>query len=213
LSQYGGGAVKPSTARLLSYYALIVISWRVRRFDAKARERASRCRETKMIEARNRLRRPRAAAHVAPAALAILILAAASAPLKADCPYGDSSKLERSEIRDVNGDVLMCVDRRWIRNNDILAIIAIEKANLWTDCCGATDETDYVRAACGGQPDCAIPPTQFWAGPAPDPAARRHLFVRYHCSLGPKDLPTSHVATQAEEEAPLRLSCADFTHR
>jgi hypothetical protein len=146
-------------------------------------------------------------------ALVMAILAAASLPAKANCPYGDSSKPERAEIHQVNDGVYMCVDGEWIRNNDILAVIAIEKANVWTACCGSTDETAYVRAACDDQQKCSIPPAYAWAGPDPDPTRRKHLWVSYHCALGPKDLPTSHVATQVEETAPLNLSCRNFMHR
>jgi hypothetical protein len=155
---------------------------------------------------------PRILSRVAPlAGLVMAILTAACLPAKANCAYGDSSKPEGAEILQVNDGAYMCLAGEWIRNNDILAVISIEKASLWTDCCGSTDQTDLIRTACEARQVCALPPAESWAGP--DPSTRKHLRVSYHCALGPKDLPTSHVAKQAEGGAPLTLSCRDFTHR
>jgi hypothetical protein len=156
-------------------------------------------------------RPPAAAPKTVP--LVLLISALACLPASADCRYGDSSKPERAEIHPLNDGVYMCLDGAWIRNNDIIAVLRIEKASLWTEALGAADETEYVRSACGERQSCALPPTAAWTGRDLDPTRRKQLWVRYHCGLGPKDLPTSHVATQATEDAPLLLSCRTFTHR
>lgn len=149
------------------------------------------------------------------AGVALVIAAAMSAcpEARADCRYGDSLQPERSEIRRPDGERYMCVSGEWIRDKDILAVITVERASLWTDCCGSTDETDYLKAACDQQPACALPATAGWAGAAPASAARRHLRVSYHCAIGGKVLPTSHFAKQAEESAPLTLSCDAFNSR
>lgn len=144
---------------------------------------------------------------------AVLASALAGGAARADCQYGDALQAERSEVRRPDGQLVMCVEGRWICDSDILAVITVEKARLWTDCCGSADETEYVKAACDQKAVCSAPPARSWAGAEADPARRQHLWVSYHCAIGSKDLPTSHVATQAEEDAPLRLSCKDFTYR
>ncbi len=162
-------------------------------------------------ECRQRTGRPRAA--LATLALAICALAFASSAAKADCRYGDSSEPERKEVVQADGQWFMCVDGKWIRDQDILAVVTVERANVWTDCCGTTDETDYVRAACDARRECSVPATQSWAGAEADPARRKHLWVSYHCAIGAKDLPTTHRAKQAEEGVPLNLSCSDIDSR
>ena len=104
----------------------------------------------------------------------------------------------------------MCVFGNWIRDSDILAVIDVEKANLWTECCGSANETDYVKAVCNEREECSVPATKNWAGAEFDPNRRKHLWVSYHCAKGPKDLPTSHYAKQVEEDAPLIISCKNF---
>ena len=145
--------------------------------------------------------------------LLVSIFALACPAAKADCRYGDSSEPERKEVVRADGEYFMCVDGTWIRDKDILAVVNVERANLWTDCCGSTDETDYVRAACDERRECALAPTRSWAGAETDPARRKHLWVRYHCAIGAKDLPTTHYARQAEENAALTLSCNDLDRR
>jgi hypothetical protein len=145
--------------------------------------------------------------------LAICVAGLACSAVKADCRYGDSSEPERAEIKQADGELYMCVSGTWIRDKDILAVVNVERANLWTDCCGSTDETDYVRAACDERRECSLPATQSWAGAEFDPARRKHLWVRYHCAIGPKDLPTEHYAQQAEENVPLKLSCEALNDR
>ena len=65
-------------------------------------------------------------------ALAICVLAFARQATKADCRYGDLSEPERKEIVRPDGVYLMCVDGRWIRDQDILAVVTVERARLWT---------------------------------------------------------------------------------
>ncbi|MGO9674199.1 MAG: hypothetical protein ACLPSF_08555 [Methylocella sp.] len=144
--------------------------------------------------------------------LAICIFGAACSAAKADCRYGDSSKPERSETKLADDELYMCVDGKWIRDKDILAVINVERANLWSDR-ATTDETDYVKAACDERQQCSLPPTANWAGVELDPKRRKHLWVSYHCAIGPKDLPTTHSARQAEENVPLELSCSDLDRR
>ena len=152
-------------------------------------------------------------AALASLSLAICVFGLACSAGKADCRYGDSSEPERKEIIRPDGEYFMCVDGRWIKDKDILAVVTVEQANVWTDCCGSTDETDYVRAACDDRRECSLPATQSWAGAQFDPARRKHLWVSYHCAIGPKDLPTERYARQAEENAPLKLSCEALNDR
>jgi hypothetical protein len=152
-------------------------------------------------------------AALASLSLAVCIFGLACSAAKADCRYGDSSEPERKEIIRADGEYFMCVDGRWIRDKDILAVVNVEKANVWTDCCGSTDETEYVRAVCNERRECSLPATQSWAGAEFDPARRKHLWVSYHCAIGPKDLPTEHYARQAEENVPLKLSCEALNDR
>ncbi len=158
----------------------------------------------------------RTGAHRAALALLLLLVSIfgfSCSAARADCRYGDLSEPERKEVVRADGEYFMCVDGRWIRDKDILAVVNVERANLWTDCCGSTDETDYVRAACDERRECALAPTQSWAGVETDPARRKHLWVRFHCAIGAKDLPTTHYARQAEENAALKLSCNDLDRR
>jgi hypothetical protein len=154
--------------------------------------------------------RPRAG--LATLSLAICVLGLACAAAKADCRYGDSSEPERAETRQADNELYMCVDGKWIRDMDILAVINVEKANLWSDR-ETTDETDYVKAACDERRECTVPATASWAGAESDPGRRKHLWVRYHCAIGSKDLPTSHYAKQVEENVPLNISCKAFNFR
>jgi hypothetical protein len=139
--------------------------------------------------------------------IAICILASACSFVKADCRHGDSNYSERSEIKQAYDELYMCASGKWIREKDILSVIIVEKANLWAECCGSADETADVNAACGQRPGCSILPTNTWGGTDPDPNRRKHLWVRYHCAIGSKDIPTSHYAKQAEESVPLNISC------
>jgi hypothetical protein len=149
------------------------------------------------------------ASRFATLSLAICASVAAASASKADCRYGDSSEPEGAEVTFADNELHMCVSGQWIRDKDILAFIIVEKANLWSDR-DATDETDYVKAACDGRRECALPATASWAGAERDPGGRRRLLVRYHCAKGSKDLPTSHRAKQVEENLALKLSCGDF---
>ena len=56
-------------------------------------------------------------------------------------PLRQLSEPERKEIIRPDGEYFMCVDGRWIKDKDILAVVTVEQANVWTDCCGVTDET------------------------------------------------------------------------
>jgi hypothetical protein len=177
-------------------------------------ERKRRIRARIKIRAREFRRAPNARrAALAFLSPAICVLGLACSAARADCRYGDSSEPERKEVVRADGEYFMCVDGRWIRDKDILAVVSVERANLWADCCGSTDETDYVRAACNDRRECALAPTQSWAGLETDPARRKHLWVRYHCAIGAKDLPTMHFARQAEENAALKLSCEALDDR
>lgn len=141
-------------------------------------------------------------------ALAALVLSAAFTMAKADCRYGTSSEPENTEVKRADTQLYLCIAGRWLRVSDIPAVIKIEQANLWSACCGSADETDGAKAACDGRRRCAVSTGGGVA--ASEPQQRRHLRVRYHCEKGPKDLPTSHFAGQAEENAPLKLSCEAF---
>lgn len=141
--------------------------------------------------------------------LVICLSVAAASASKADCRYGDSSEPEGAEVTFADNQLHMCVSGKWISDKDILAVIKIEKASLWSDR-DTTDETDYVKAACDERGECALPATQSWAGAERDPGGRRRLWVSYHCAKGSKDLPTSHRAKQVDENLPLKLSCGDF---
>ena len=149
------------------------------------------------------------ASRFATLSLAICASVAAASASKADCRYGDSSEPEGAEVTFADNELYMCVSGKWISDKDILAVIKVEKANLWSDR-DTTDETDYVKAACDERRECAVPATASWAGAERDPGGRRRLWVSYHCAKGSKDLPTSHRAKQVEENLPLKLSCRDF---
>ncbi len=140
----------------------------------------------------------------------LFILACACPSMAAGCSYRDLNYADRAELKQADRQIYVCVSGQWVREKSILPLISVEKASLWTDCCGWTDLTFYAKETCDGQPECAIPPANGWAAKDQDPYRWRHLKVAYHCEIGAKDVPTSHFAKQVEETVPLTISCRIF---
>jgi hypothetical protein len=130
--------------------------------------------------------------------------------VKADCSYGDTSYIDRSELKQADNKLYICVSGKWIGEKSISPLIDVENASLWTDCCGWTDITFYAKEVCDARRECSIPAAAGQAEKDQDPRRWRRLLVAYHCEIASKEIPTSHYAKQAEESAPLKISCKLF---
>lgn len=126
------------------------------------------------------------------------------------CRYGDTSYADNTLLTLSDGKLYICASGKWIEEKRIQALVYVDQASLWTDCCGWADLTAYANAACGGMQECWIPPSNYMAEHNLDPRTRRRLLVRYHCEKASREIPTSHYAKQVEEEETLKLSCKAF---